>query len=273
LGLPVQVTPAAFAYSLLYPYSDNYLDDAGIPAEAKAAFNDRFRRRLAGENPAPDNSREQIIFDLVSMIEGQFARTHYPQVFESLLAIHAAQGRSLSLQRRVELAEDIDVVGISVEKGGASVLADGFLVAGSLTPAQQEFIFGYGVLAQLMDDLEDVHPDRRAGRLSVFSQLAGHSPLDDVTNRAFHFGARVLEPIDHFASTNAMPLQGIVQRGAVLLLITLAAQADQFYTRRYLQELQAYLPFRFSFLSECRRKLTGRLLSPQRLIDALALSG
>jgi hypothetical protein len=27
LGMPVRVTPAIFAYSMLYPYSDNYLDE------------------------------------------------------------------------------------------------------------------------------------------------------------------------------------------------------------------------------------------------------
>ena len=32
MGVPVEVTPAVLAYSLLYPYSDNYLDDPGIPA-------------------------------------------------------------------------------------------------------------------------------------------------------------------------------------------------------------------------------------------------
>ena len=31
LGLPVEVTPAVFAYSMLYPYTDNYLDDPAIP--------------------------------------------------------------------------------------------------------------------------------------------------------------------------------------------------------------------------------------------------
>ena len=35
LGLPVRLTPAVFAYSMLYPYSDNYLDNPDIPAENK----------------------------------------------------------------------------------------------------------------------------------------------------------------------------------------------------------------------------------------------
>src|SRR5688572_5851656 len=31
LGLAVQITPSILAYSLLYPYTDNYLDDPAIP--------------------------------------------------------------------------------------------------------------------------------------------------------------------------------------------------------------------------------------------------
>jgi hypothetical protein len=64
LGIPVRVTPAIFAYSMLYPYSDNYLDDPAIPTATKLAFNARFRTRLAGEPLAPRDRHEQIISDL-----------------------------------------------------------------------------------------------------------------------------------------------------------------------------------------------------------------
>src|SRR5581483_8721687 len=43
------LSPAIFAYSMLYPYSDNYVDDPRVDAAAKLRFSERFRRRLAGE--------------------------------------------------------------------------------------------------------------------------------------------------------------------------------------------------------------------------------
>ena len=98
LGLPLEVTPAVLAYSLLYPYSDNYLDDPAIPSEVKAAFSRGFGRRLQGQPVRPANNREQKIFDLVGMIEGQFERQCYPQVYASLMAIFRAQIKSLQLQ-------------------------------------------------------------------------------------------------------------------------------------------------------------------------------
>jgi len=91
LGLPAELTPAIFAYSLIYPYTDNFLDDPTIPIEAKTGFNRHLARRLAGEDLPPANVHERLVFDLVGMIERQFDRAHHPLVFESLSAIHRAR--------------------------------------------------------------------------------------------------------------------------------------------------------------------------------------
>ncbi len=49
LGVPIGLTPSILGYSLLYPYSDNYLDGEDVTAEAKLRFSQRFRQRLRGE--------------------------------------------------------------------------------------------------------------------------------------------------------------------------------------------------------------------------------
>jgi len=198
LGQPVEVTPAVLAYSLLYPYSDNYLDDPGIPTSVKAAFSRTFERRLAGQAVPPANPWEQKIFDLMGMIEGQFDRQLHPEVYASLMAILRAQTNSLQLQLPHASPYEMDVLGLAFEKGGTSVLADGYLVAGSLTPLQQEFSFYYGAFTQLMDDLEDVEQDRRAGIMTVFSQTAGRWPLDAVTSRLIVFGNGLLDAMRCF---------------------------------------------------------------------------
>ena len=40
-GRQMRLTPSIFAYSMLYPYSDNYMDDPGVPREAKSGFSAR----------------------------------------------------------------------------------------------------------------------------------------------------------------------------------------------------------------------------------------
>jgi hypothetical protein len=272
LGLPVQLTPAIFAYSMLYPYSDNYLDDAAIPEETKLAFNERFRQRLEGKNITPANAREQAIFDLVAMIEGQYDRSRYPQLFESLLAIHRAQVKSIRLLRRHASPYEVNVLDISLEKGGTSVLADGYLVAGSLTRRQATFMFGFGALLQLGDDLEDILQDSHDGLLTVFSQTARHWPLDAVTTRTLHFGEQVLQYLDCFDAPGSEPLKDLIQKSTAQAFISSAGGARRLYTRPYLREFEAHSPFRFSALDRQRHKVFRHRVRLMRLIEAFATS-
>jgi hypothetical protein len=270
LGIPVRVTPAIFAYSMLYPYSDNYLDDPAIPIATKLAFNARFRARLAGEALTPRDRHEQKISDLVGMIEGQFDRARYPQVFESLLAIHHAQGKSLQQLRRNAAPQPIDVLGISFEKGGTSVLADGYLVAGSLTAEQRECIFGLGVLTQLIDDLEDLPHNLAAQFLTIFSQTARQRPLDTVTNRTLHLCARILMQLDDLSAAELGPFKDMITKSVNLLLIDSAGRSARHYPRHYIRELETHSPFRFAALRQRRKQLTGQQIALPGLIDQLA---
>ena len=265
MGLPVEVTPSIFAYSLLYPYTDNYLDDPAITANSKQVFNERFRRRLAGEALAPADAQEQVIFDLVGLIESQYSRSNYPAVFESLLDIHQAQGQSLKLIRRAAAPGEVDVLGLSFAKGGASVLADGYLVSGSLEEARREYTYGHGIFAQLLDDMEDVEADTQAGRLTIYSQPAGHWSLDALANRTFHFGHNVLMGLDCFAVEDSV--RDLIRRGADLLLLDTIGRTDRFYTRACLRELEAHSPFRFSFLKKQRDDFFERHGSLVKLME------
>lgn len=268
LGLPVRVTPAVFAYSLLYPYTDNIIDDPGRDEEAKRAFNERFRRRLEGRNAAAADAQEQKIFDLVGLIEGQYDRPNSPQVYESLLSIHRAQVGSMLLLREKQPVAAAKVLPIVLEKGGTSVLADGCLVAGAVTPAQTEFLFGLGAFLQLVDDLEDVEEDVRDGLQTVFSRAAGREPLDSLTDRTACFGSRVMDGLGHFAVPGSEPLQELMRSAPLRALASSAAQARRFYTRPFLRALEAHSPFRFSFSDRQKRKLVRRQALLERLFEA-----
>jgi hypothetical protein len=269
IGEPVQITPSILAYSLLYPYTDNYLDDPEITVATKLAFNERFRQRLSGQAMLPKDRQERIIFDLIGMIEDQYERSAYPDVFQSLLDIHRAQVRSLNLLRRSAAPGEVDVLGLSFEKGGTSVLADGYLVNGSLAEAQREYTYGHGIFAQLLDDLEDIEQDSLAGRLTLYSQPAGHWPLDALANRTFHFGRHILSQLDCFQVEE--PVRRLIERGADLLLIEAIGRLNRYYTPSYLRELEAHSPFRFSFLRQRRKDFLERHGSPMKLAEGLML--
>jgi hypothetical protein len=271
LGLTVEVTPSVLAYSLLYPYTDNYLDDPAVTLGEKTSFSARFRQRLEGGRVSPANSHEHKIFDLLGMIEVQYGRDLYPEVYDGLIAIHRAQTNSLNLQHRILSKSAVDVEGIIFEKGGTSALADAYLVAGSLTGPQRELMFYYGAFTQLMDDLEDVDDDLRSGIMTMFSQTARHGPLDALTNRCIHFGAGLLESIHAFVVPGLEPLEEIMRVCITPIIIDSAGRAGHFYSRSYLAELEKHFPFRFSNLKQQRKKAMGRL-SADRILELVLTS-
>jgi hypothetical protein len=268
-GLRMEVTPSLFAYSMLYPYTDNYLDDPRIDESAKRVFNRSFARRLAGESLEPLNEREQRIFTLVEMVETQYERRYYPQVYDSLLAIHRAQTRSLGLLRGDVSPYAVDVLGICFEKGGTSVLADGYLVAGDLTHAQQVKMFAYGTLTQLMDDLEDAQSDRQAGLMTVFSQALRRWRLDEIVNRTLHFGSSVVEIIANGAPQSVEPLMDVFRGALPLVLIQSAAGQRRYFSRDYVLNMQAHYPLRFGVMDSRRKRLYRKRQELSALVEDL----
>ena len=266
LDRPVRLSPAIFGYSMLYPWTDNYLDDAQVPREAKAFFNEALTRRLAGEPCAPRNRREREVFELVAMIEGEHNRAARPEVYESLLAIQRAQAASLR-QQEAGAPYEVDLLGLSLEKGGTSLLADAWLVAGVLEPAEAEFAFGYGVFLQLLDDLQDARRDREAGHMTVFSQAAGHWPLDRLASRLYRLIGRVVDESPRFAAPCYDDRLDLIRRNCTLLLVGAVAENAELFSRPFTTALEERWQVDFASLRRLRRagaKRYGRALGRLR---------
>jgi hypothetical protein len=273
MGLPMRLTPAIFAYSMLYPYTDNYLDDPATPLDRKLGFGDRFGQRLKGGTVAPLDDREETIWRLLELIEDEYPRTDWPEVYASLWKIHRAQEQSVRMLRFDSSPAGVDVLKLSFEKGGASVLADAYLAAGSLSPKEARMAFDWGVLLQLADDLQDLQRDLREGILTVFTQSVARPRrgppfgvrLDDLTTRTMNFAYRVMRRIDRtFADHSRLngrakrrkSLKEMIRLSCSLLLIWSAGAAAGLYSGDYLAELETHSPFRFAVLAEKRKKLT-----------------
>jgi hypothetical protein len=267
LGREMRLTPAIFAYSMLYPYTDNYLDDTRVPSEEKRMFSARIRRRLSGEMIGPNGEQEATLWKLFEMIEGQYPRPEWPQVYTSLLAIHQAQENSLRQRGSAHSLSVADILKLSFEKGGSSVLADGHLAAGSLSLEEARFLFGWGALLQLVDDLQDLRRDRRDGSLTIFTQAAGHVSLDEIATHTLNFGKKVMRRMDQMP-VRSQPLKEMIQKSYMSLLIWSAGECPELFTRDYLAELETHSPFRFASVA-ARRKQVAKLTGPlTRLFDA-----
>lgn len=256
MGLPIELTPSVFAYSMLYPYTDNYLDNPHITSESKIIFNRRFQRRINGEKIVPGNTDEKNIFNLIEMIEEQYERSRYPKVYESLLAIHHGQTKSIRLLDTSGSLKETNVLKICIEKGGASVLADGYLVSSSLTEFQERFLFGFGAYLQMVDDIQDVNKDYKAGLLTPFSQASQQTSLDELTNRTFNFGVRIMDQINCFKGSNLESLKSLMEKSIKILLIESVGLNNKFYSRSYTRKIENYSPFRFSYLKKRGNRLS-----------------
>ncbi len=270
LGLPVALTPSLFAYSMLYPVTDNYLDDPRRSQADKAGFNQRFGQWLKGEPAAPQNWNEEDVLDLVHMVEKQYPREQFEQVYESLLAIHYAQSKSARMPKWPEKLHIRRVAEMSFEKGGTSVLADGFLAAGELSAEEMEIIFNYGAFAQLMDDQEDIELDLRHRELTLFTEAARHGKADAAMNRVFNFAHQVLRGLDRFTTPEAAPLKQMSIKGIDLLLMDAVLRTEKYYSKTYLNKLEEHFPFRFGYLKRVRKTIRKKGISAERLLGLVS---
>ena len=261
LGEPLRITPSILAYSLLYPYSDNYLDSEAISAQAKRAFGERFRDRLRGMKLAVQDSREAALWTMVQLIEDQYPRADFPQVFECLLAIHRAQQESIA-QVNAQITntgscDEAELLRMSCAKGGSSVLADGCLVRGWLTEEESRFAFEWGVLLQLGDDLQDVHEDLQRGSVTLFSRAAAQGkPLDNLVIQLLNFSNEVGAHMEELPDGSPM-LKDLLRMSWRSLIVGAVANSHQFFSPGFLMEAECSSPFRFDFLRARREKLAG----------------
>jgi hypothetical protein len=251
----VSLTPSIFAYSMLYPYTDNYLDNPELPAGEKLEFNKRFKKRLAGEDVLPINKHEEDIFKLVSIVEGQFPRTEFPGVYNSMLAIHHAQEKSLAQQNENSIPYENDILGISFEKGGTSVLVDGYLVKGDLKQNELDFLFGFGVFLQIIDDLSDIEENTKNRQMTIFSQTSEKYLLDKLTNRLYWFMKKTLDSSNCFPSSNSDMIHKIIERSCASLIIDSVFRYKKCFSRDYVRELEKYSIFRLGYHKKFKRRI------------------
>jgi len=257
LDRDVALRPGLFAYSMLYPLTDNLLDDPRVPAAEKRAFSERFGRRLAGRPPEVSGPRDAAIFALVARVEEEFPRAAFRDVHESLLSIHRAQVASLRQQDEAGLTGD-EILAISCEKGGTSVLADLHLVTGRASAAEERFAFGFGVCLQLLDDLQDVVPDLGAGHQTLFTRAAGLGPLDEPTARLARFIEDVVEGADAVAGPAYADRRDLIRRNCLTLLVGAVAEQPARFTRRFRRAIERQWPLSLRAMRRLRRRAEAR---------------
>ena len=255
----IRNTPSTFSYSLFYPYTDNMLDSPTYTNAEKQRFYTSFGQRLAGTHVMASNRHEDKVFSLVSRIENEFARQKYPQVYEGMLAILRAQLAAHQCGQRKEGLLDATFL-----KGGNSVMAHGPLVAGRLGVEQLRFLFGYGVLLQLIDDLQDLQEDTRLGFRNYFTETAKDQPLDRVARKLFQFQNAVLAT-NPFRAQLSPVMTNLLKTGCTMLILHAIACNPDYYSSRFYAAADRASPLGNDYQFANKESLLGKGYS---MIDA-----
>jgi len=259
LGCPVSMTESSFAYSMLYPYTDNRLDGDGSVESAPEAYVRWLSLRLQRHPCATAGVHEEAVSRLIGMIEHQYPRSAYPEVHHSLLAIHEAQTRGLRLHRAEQSQDEASLLAVTFEKGGTSVLADGYLVTGTLAPGMAEVMFAYGVMLQLVDDLQDVDEDLASRRSTAFTRALGTGPLDTAANRLLNFMQWCRALMVHHAPAPADSLCALISASCLVLVLESIARHHASFTEKYLSHMERHMPLPVEYFGTVKTTLDSRV--------------
>lgn len=235
------------AYSLLYPYTDNYIDDAHIRRGEKERYNRMIACKLGGEETAPQNLLEQRTCRLLDMILDSYENEAKDRVAGVLLQLLYAQNESIG-QQKTQLTQS-RILEISIEKGSTSVLADYLFSTADWREDEERFYRKFGFLLQLVDDLQDMEEDIKAGSSTLITEAEGEQELEACVNRLLWFSWNV---IAEFKPRNSQ-LKEFVLKNCIGITLLAALLNQQSFSGEYIKKLEPYLPFSADFVARMKK--------------------
>lgn len=241
-GVPLKMTTPMYAYSMLYPYTDNLLDDPDILPDVKTDFNNKLSKALTGKTVVSNSPTETRVFELVDQILNAFPVSTHPGVTESIQLIHEAQIESLKQTDDIPLTEE-ELLKISLFKGGTSVLADAFLVKGDLNGKEMGYAFHYGAYLQLLDDLQDKETDEREHNQTLFTVSDSSISTDQTIKKLASYIFRVNG--EHLSDNQIKKrMKEIISKCTLLMIMEAVGENPELVTPALYKELESYSKLR-----------------------------
>ena len=202
-----------YAYSFIYPYSDDLMDSTSIDAEQKKIFCKNIATKILGgaieqyafESNSDDTSllhRERRVYELMDQA---LSNTKSPSLRDSFCAINHAQLASMKQHVECDNVEhavkslskqfEQDIFDISINKGVASVMPDAHFIVPNdgLTREQAELVAIVGAMGQYINDVEGLFDDLDEKSLTpaLISYLK-HKTLDRFMEKSMTYIERQL---------------------------------------------------------------------------------
>lgn len=248
----VSLNRANLSFSLLYPYSDNFLDDPNISSSKKYRFNKEFQELVFGHQTNQPTTLPEKIIQLVENLHQEIPIKEYPKFYQEVQALFHAQGSSISQQiDSFDESPELPLL-ISANKGATVVYANQELIKkNSISENLRDLLYVYGMIFQLVDDLEDLQEDRQENLVTYFTLLETSELLDQRVDNL----KALLQSVNVaakkkliFPESNWLFTQ--VESIAFLLIDLACIQNPDSFSVSYLEKLEASYPIRFQDLTK-----------------------
>lgn len=233
-------------YSLLYPYTDNYIDEQHRKNKDKHSYNNLIRKALSGEDICPKNQWEEKTKQLLMLVLNHYADNKYRQkeAARLLLLMLKAQEKSLLQIYRfgTKKPSKEEILRISACKGGISVFLDYMFSidfhAASVTEEERRFYLSFGLILQIADDLQDMEEDKKNHIRTLITACRNKKERQSIVNRLFHFAHAC---ISEFSPKNPQ-LHMFMLQNCQLMLLAFVAQNKKYFSKSYLEKIEPHLP-------------------------------
>ncbi|KAJ9618409.1 hypothetical protein H2203_009005 [Taxawa tesnikishii (nom. ined.)] len=156
-GHPARLTNTMLGFSLLYPLTDDVLDDTSIPKSVRKDFAARFSRLVSHGDSQPNGTlHESRVWHMFQLIEDEWPRAEHPKVYALISRFWGSLGRDSA-------------------KGALQLLCDAHLAnPGSGVPVSHDedvFASHFGAVVQFVNDARTVDEDLAVGQYTAFNLL------------------------------------------------------------------------------------------------------
>lgn len=235
-GAEDYVQNAVWSYSLLYPYTDNILDDVTISSKEKMEFNERLYQRIQGREEKGYNQKEEKINACITYIEEKYNREQYPEIYNSILLIFQAQVESLRMQK--ELLGEEESLDISIFKGASSVLVNACMIDGRFGENRENNIrlaTKLGYFLQLADDLRDMKTDIESQHQTLFTIFINQGNVEHLTNNMFEYIDFIFEGIE-----GKTEIAEFIKKQCRILMINSMIHNKEYFSKEYIDRIEEY---------------------------------
>lgn len=259
------------SYSLLYPYTDNYIDTSEHTLEQKSVFNQMIFDRLHGKDVTAQDYDSQKTKECLDMALNYLGSSKLDETAQMLLIMLDAQVESttyMGLDPVTATASIYKIFESLAYKGGVSVLIDYYYSTDSISDADAIFFLKFGLILQLADDIQDIAEDLENTSPTYYNVAETIAEREARLFELLHFVKTVFT--DYQAPNS--DIQKFMLRNCELMLLFAVIRSKEYFSRELLMQIEPYIPFSYEYLMGLKEEIDSRtdsIMDQEKILKAI----